>query len=123
MKTKIVMIIMAVVLYALPTMAQNMEFRSTSTMQGSGNYVAPVTAVGATSAATSYSPAKAPGGPRKVEAIGGEGGSGGSGGSGLVNPGDGDPGSPIGDAVLPLTLMALAFCGVVYLRRKKALKG
>lgn len=119
MKTKIVMIIMAVVLYALPAVAQNMEFRSTSTMQGSGNYVAPVTAVGATSAATSYSPAKAPGGPRKIESIGG--GDGGN-GSGLVNPGDGDPGSPIGDAVLPLTLMALAFCGVVYYRRKKALK-
>ena len=32
-----------------------------------------------------------------------------------------EPGTPIGDAVLPLILMALAFCGVVYLRRKKAL--
>ena len=77
MKEKIIMIIMAVALYALPAVAQNMEFRSTSTMQGSGNYVAPVTAVGATSAASSYSPAKAPGGPRKVEGVGGgEGGSG-----------------------------------------------
>ena len=119
MKTKIVMIIMAVVLYALPTMAQNMEFRSTSTMQGSGNYVAPVTAVGASSAATSYSPAKAPGGPRRVETPGG--GSSGEGGTGHNNPGTGGYDSPIGDAVLPLTLMALAFCGVVYYRRKKAL--
>ena len=102
---------MAVVLYALPTMAQNMEFRSTSTMQGTGNYVAPVTAVGATSAATSYSPAQAPGGPRRM----GESGR---------NPGDvstGSTESPIGDAVLPLSLMALAFCSVVYYRRKKAL--
>ena len=30
---------------------------------------------------------------------------------------DGD--NPIGDAVLPLLLMALAFCGVVYYRRKR----
>jgi len=28
----------------------------------------------------------------------------------------------IGDAVLPLSLMALAFCGVVALRRRKAVK-
>lgn len=105
---RIVMIIMVVALVALPTMAQNMEFRSTSTMQGSGNYVAPVTAVGATSAAESYSPAKAPGGPRR-------------GFDNTSNPGIGNPGSPIGDALIPLTLMALAFCGVVYYRRKKAL--
>jgi hypothetical protein len=26
---------------------------------------------------------------------------------------------PLGDAILPLLMMALAFCGVVYLRRKK----
>lgn len=116
MKEKIIMIIMAVALYALPAVAQNMEFRSTSTMQGSGNYVAPVTAVGATSAASSYSPAKAPGGPRKVEGVGG-----GEGGSGHSNPGTGDPGSPIGDALIPLMGMAVAFCGVVYYRRKKAL--
>ena len=31
---------------------------------------------------------------------------------------DGD--NPIGDAVLPLFLCALAFCGVVYLRRKRS---
>ena len=115
MKEKIIMIIMAVALYALPAVAQNMEFRSTSTMQGSGNYVAPVTAVGATSAASSYSPAKAPGGPRKVEGVGG-----GEGGSGHSNPGTGDPGSPIGDAVLPLSLMALAWAMTRMIRRKTA---
>lgn len=105
---KIIMIIMAVALYALPAMAQtNMDFRSTSTMQGSGKYVAPVTAVGATSAATTYSPAQAPGGPRRA---------------GFDTGGDTPPGpSPIGDAVLPLMLMAVAFCGVIYYRRKKAL--
>ena len=38
-----------------------------------------------------------------------------------VNPqvGEGDEGSPIGDAVLPLLLMAGAFTGVVYMRRKR----
>ena len=30
-----------------------------------------------------------------------------------------EPGLPIGDVLLPLMVMALAFCGVVYLRRKK----
>ena len=111
MKEKIIMIIMAVALYALPAVAQNMEFRSTSTMQGSGNYVAPVTAVGATSAAseatTTYSPAKAPNGPRRS----------------LETPGEvGQGESPIGDAVLPLMLFAGAFlCMRVFLRRKRAL--
>ena len=107
---KIIMIIMAVALYALPAVAQNMEFRSTSTMQGSGNYVAPVTAVGATSAAseatTTYSPAKAPNGPRRS----------------LETPGEvGQGESPIGDALIPLMGMAVAFCGVIYYRRRKAL--
>lgn len=102
---KIIMIIMAVALYALPAVAQNMEFRSTSTMQGSGNYVAPVTAVGATSAASTYSPAQAPSGPRKT----------------LINgPESGQGSSPVGDAVLPLALMALTFAGVVYFRKRKA---
>lgn len=105
---KIIMIIMAVALYALPAVAQNMEFRSTSTMQGSGNYVAPVTAVGATSAASTYSPAQAPSGPRKDIITPG-------------NPGNQSNESPIGDAVLLLMGMAVAFCGVIYYRRKKAL--
>ena len=105
---KIIMIIMAVALYALPAMAQNMEFRSTSTMQGTGNYVAPVTAVGATSAASTYSPAQAPSGPRKDIITPG-------------NPGNQSNDSPIGDALIPLMGMAVAFCGVIYYRRKKAL--
>lgn len=116
---KIIMIIMAVALYALPAVAQNMEFRSTSTMRGTGNYVAPVTAVGATSAATSYSPAKAPGGPRRTP-ISGDGEGGDDGWTPKTDTGGTDL-SPIGDAVLPLMLMAMLFAGVVYTRRKKAL--
>ena len=42
-------------------------------------------------------------------------GTGGNGAEETTNPFE----DPIGDAMLPLMLMALAFCGVVYLRRKK----
>lgn len=108
------MIIMAVALVALPTMAQQQEWQSTSAMQTSGsNYAPQVNAIGAESAqpmattTTSYSPAKAPSGPRKGFDHGGETGQ--------------STESPIGDAMLPLMLMAMLFAGVVYTRRKKAL--
>ena len=124
MRKLVIMMIMTVALVALPTMAQQQEWKSTSAMQTSGStYTPQVTEVGATAVAgsatttESYSPAKAPGGPRKVEGVGG-----GEGGSGHSNPGTGDPGSPIGDAVLPLMLFAGAFlCMRVFLRRKRAL--
>jgi len=113
MKAKIVMIIMAVALIALPTMAQQQEWKSTSVMQTSGsNYAPQINAVGATTAnemattTASYSPAKAPGGPHKSIEYNQE--------------WDGDEGSPIGDAVLPMLLMAMLFAGVVYTRRRKA---
>lgn len=108
---RIVMLIMAVALIALPTMAQNMEFRSTSTMQGSGNYVAPVTAVGANSAVSgattteSYSPSKAPSGRRKIDTASGNDG------------GHSDPNSPIGDA-WPLAFFALMMAVVTGVKRK-----
>ena len=61
---RLVMIIMAVALVALPAMAQEQEWKSTSSMAGSGsNYSAQVTAVGATEVLSeakttdSYSPA------------------------------------------------------------------
>lgn len=110
-KKKVMMIIMAAALIALPTMAQ--DWQSTSAMQGTGsNYAPQVTAVGATSATSeattteSYSPAKAPGGPRRDK----------------INGADDKPSnqSPIGDAVLPLVLMAMAFAGVIYFRKRKA---
>jgi len=113
---KIVMIIMAVALIALPTMAQEDQWQSTSSMQGSGSaYSSQVTAVGATdinSLATtteSYSPSKAPGGPRKEFGK-------------PTNPGDQSEEYPLGDAVLPMLIMAMLFAGVVYSRRKRALK-
>jgi len=113
MKARIVMIIMAVALIALPTMAQQQEWRSTSTMQGTGSSYAPqISAVGATTATEmattteTYSPAKAPGGPRKTM-------------EDMTDVGYQDPGSPIGDAVLPLMLMALAFGGYIAIKRRK----
>ena len=112
-KKKVMMIIMAAALIALPTMAQ--DWQSTSAMQGSGSTYSPqVTSVGATDANSfatttteSYSPAKAPSGPRK----------------GFIDPSNPGPQSnedPIGDAVLPMMLMALAFGGVMYFRRKRS---
>ena len=126
MRKLVIMMIMGVALVALPVMAQQQEWRSTSAMQGAGStYTPQVNAVGATdveemaTTTASYSPAKAPGGPRRVETPGG--GSSGEGGTGHNNPGTGGYDSPIGDAVLPLLFLSLAFCGVIYLRRRKAL--
>ncbi len=113
-KKKVMMIIMAAALIALPTMAQ--DWQSTSAMQGSGSSYSPqVTAVGATDANSfatttteSYSPAKAPSGPHKE----------------IIKPGEPtDPSdeSPVGDVVLPLMLMSLAFGMFVYFRRKQTL--
>ncbi len=115
---KLVMIIMAVALMALPTMAQ--DWQSTSAMQGTGsNYAPQVTAVGAVNAnemattTESYSPAKAPSGPRRAKM-----------GDFDDSPegGEGSDDSPIGDAVLPLMLLACAYLGLrVFLNRKRAL--
>ncbi len=121
---RIVMIIMAVALIALPTMAQQEEWQSTSSMKGSGSVYAPqVTGVGAvgvdnlasTTTTETYSPGRA-GGPHKAK-------------MGDFDPSpdnkeeDQDQSFPIGDAVFPLMVMAFAFCGVVYFRRRKAVKG
>ena len=112
---KLVMIIMAVALIALPTMAQEDPWQSTSSMQGSGSaYSSQVTAVGATDvnsmATTTQSYSSSSQGPRKAKHfdVGGDSGQG--------------P-SPIGDAVLPMMIMAMLFAGVVYTRRKKASRG
>ena len=108
---RIMKIIMAAALVALPTMAQEQQWQSTSAMQGTGSTLAPqVTAVGATSvgqmATTTSTPVKAPNGPRRVIEDNND-------------PGQLDEGSPIGDAVLPLMLMAIAFAGYIAIRRKK----
>ena len=72
----------------------------------------PLAAVSGTTTAND----NAPGGPRRakkeVNPFTGEGTAG-----DIGNPLE--PAVPLGDAILPLMMMALAFCGVVYLRRKK----
>ena len=127
---RLMMILKAAALVALPTMAQSFgssrsvendqqaaqsyttqPFRSTSAMQSTGSaYSANPTL---NTDGTAYNPAETAEpvqgtrGPRKI---------------GVETP-TGDP-TPLGDAVLPLMLMALAYLGVrVFFRRKRALKG
>lgn len=115
MKARIVMIIMAVALIALPTMAQQQEWQSTSAMQTSGsNYTPQVNAVGATTAPSvattteNYTPAKAPSGPRRIGNF-----------DDVPEGGEQENSYPVGDAMLPLMLMAVAFGGVIALRRRR----
>ena len=111
----IIMVLGALTACLIPANAQtSMEWQS-ATLQGSGSAYAPqITPVGATSAVSeatttqSYSPAQAPAGPRRGFDVGGE-------------TGRSDE-SPIGDAVLPLMMMAVLFSSVVYIRRRKAVK-
>lgn len=102
---------------ALPTMGQQQEWKSTSTLPGAGSsYTPQINAVGATTVGEmatttqTYSPANS--GPRKMKMEDDDWG---------TNPhvGEGDEGSPIGDAVLPLMLCAAVFCGVIALRRRR----
>ena len=129
---RIIMILMAAALIALPAMAQSFgnkrsvennqqaapnftttqPFRSTSAMQTSGSVYSATPVLN----------------ENGIAAYGNE-----NSDSGFSAKDFGhirrDPGTeeefidnqPLGDAVLPLMIMALAFCGVVYLRRKKAL--
>ena len=115
-KKRIMMIIMAVALIALPTMAQQDQWQSTSTMQGSGStYSSQVTGVGATgvdnmaTTTETYSPSPAAAGRRRA----------------FDNPGEyGQGESPVGDALIPLLLCACMYLSVrVFLKRKRALKG
>ena len=109
---KIVLIIMAVALIALPTMAQQDQWQSTSTMKGTGsNYAPQVTAVGATSVqsmtSTIESSPAPQGGPSRAKKFD-------TGGDAGQGP------SPVGDAVLPMLLCAALFCGVIAFRRKRS---
>ena len=103
--------ILMVCLLPLAVSAQQ-QWQSTSSMQESGSrYSSKVTPVGATgvgamsSTTSSFAPAQAPSGPRREKVSGPEGSQ--------------SSESPLGDAVLPLMLMAFAFSGILYLRRRK----
>jgi len=115
--------ILMVCLLPLAALAQQQEWQSTSAMRGSGSaYSSQVTAVGAASVGsmattTSSSASARVSRPRRV-------GEGESTGGDFNETGDPkttspDEGSPVGDAVLPLMLMALAFGGAVAFRRRK----
>lgn len=90
--------------------APSATFQSTSSMPGSGSEYSSNPTLNADGTVAyeggSYTSAKAPliGGPRKS------------------TPNPPDP-TPIGDAVLPLLLMSLAFGMFVYFRRKQTLNG
>ncbi len=87
----------------------SVSMRSTSTLYSSGSTLPQAAITGTYTADEMNAPARI--GPRRV----GEGG-------GFADDEDPDlPGDtvPLGDAVLPLMLCALAFCGVVYLRRRR----
>ena len=110
---KVIMLIMAVALMALPAMAQQEQWQ-TSTMQTSGSaYSSQVTPVGATVAPSeatttaNYAPNR-PGQPRKSKDDPGE-----------VEPFI-DPGSPIGEPWV-LAIFATAFAGVIAVRRRRTL--
>lgn len=111
MRKVVIMMIMGVALMALPTMAQ--DWQSTSSMQGSGSaYSAQVTAVGAaevTDMATTTTTDESSSGPNRRR---------GKKWDAEELPDKPTDPTPLGDAMLPMLLMALAFCGVVYYRRK-----
>ena len=106
--------VIGMLLVGMPVMAQQQEWKSTSTMPGvSSTFTPNVQEVGAkyvppmaTTTTDTYTPTKGTG-PRRDFDIGGDAGQG--------------P-SPIGDAVLPMLLCAAAFAMFVYRRRKQTLK-
>ena len=121
---KVVIMIVGVALLALPATAQtfgtqqseqpNAVFQSTSSMQGSGStYSATPTLNSDGTAAYSGSSTSSSSGPHRAKKDGPFEGNVGT----DTPPG---PGDPIGDALLPLLLMSLAFCGYLYLRRKRS---
>lgn len=124
-KKLVLLMILAAALMALPALAQtfgsqpadqpNASFQSTSTMTGSGSsYSANPTLNSDGTAAysnASYSSSQNSG-PRRAK-------------HSTDSPGEVDTtvdkeNSPLGDTLLPLLLMSLAFCGYLYLRRKRS---
>ena len=116
---KIMMILVAVALVALPTTAQKFgeqdqpkaQFQSTSVMQTSGSVYASQPALN--DDGTAYNPAaQAMSGAKKAGALPP---------TPTVDKSNDSGNVPLGDAILPLMLMALAFCGIIALRRRRAL--
>lgn len=123
---RIILMFVGVALMALPTMAQtfganqaeqpNAAFQSTSTMNGSGSQYSANPTLNNDGTATyenAAHPSSQKSGPRRAK-MDGEWGD-----SGLGNL-PGGPGTPIGDTLLPLLFMSLAFGMFVYFRRKRS---
>ena len=116
-------VIVILLVMALPTMAQpfgnqpvtqpTAVFQSTSVMQGSGSAYSANPILNSDGTAT-YSGSASASGPRRAKM---DDPFGGQTIGDVVNPNE--PGTPIGDALIPLALMALAFAGIVAWRRRK----
>ena len=113
-----ILVLGALLVCLVPAQAQNfMEqnsytaFQSTSTMEGSGSAYSsnPTLDENGTASAPASAPA---GGPRRIGGLPGS--------SDLPDTSKDGDNTPIGDAMLPLMLMAAAFGGVVHMRRRKA---
>ena len=125
MKTTLRYLLMVVAMVSvLSVWAQNLaqqpvaEMTSTSVMVSSGSSLPQAAATGAYvtgSTVGTYSPASAPGsGPRKI------GGSGSGTGGNEAEESTDPQQDPIGDAMWPLMLLALAYVGVRAFRRRRA---
>lgn len=118
MRNKMMIVVLGALMVCLVPAAANgqpkEEWQSTSVLMPSGsNYSSQISEVGAAQVVSEaktttevYSPAQAPSGPRRVLPNG---------------PESGQGPSPVGDAVVPLLVMAMLFAGVVYTRRKKSI--
>ena len=125
MKRNISIIVM-VAAFALPTMAQpfgnqpvtqpTAVFQSTSAMQGSGSAYSANPILNSDGTAT-YSGSASASGPRRAKM---DDPFGGQTIGDVVNPNE--PGTPIGDALIPLALLALMYVCVRTFRRRRALR-
>ena len=112
----ITLVLGALIAHLTPVVAQSSgEWQSTSTLPASGSaYSSQVTAVGATTVqgqatTAGSSPLRVGRGPRKDNDF-----------PDIKEGGVGDEGSPVGDAVLPLLLMAAAGGVAVAVRRRRS---
>ena len=89
--------------------AQQSAFQSTSTMTPSGSSYSSNPELGEDGSACAPASQAPSRGPRKVGLM-----------PGMPDPSETKDNTPIGDAVLPLMLMAAAGAGIIALRRRKA---